>query len=202
MSEAAVLTAGLYVIGYLVAQAWRQRQPGRVVVLCPQREGGVPAELLERPTPRPAVERLEPFLPAEFTVAYRSDVPGISLATVTDEASLEATLGPWIRDPIFVPGRDHWRTVLAQRDWTPGLLFDLALEVLHRVRPRSLLVDLRPPPRERARELGISTSESDLDLGMYAYEIRCRLRRYSRYRDTSFDLLFCDSEGRASRLSG
>ncbi len=202
MKEAAAVAAALYVIGNLLARAWRRRKPGRVVVLCPLGEGGVPPELLERLTPRAPVAVLEPFLPAEFTVAYLTDAPGISLATVTDESSLEATIGSLIRHPIFVPGRDHWQTVLAQRNWTPGLLFDLALEVLHRVRPRSLLVDLRPPPRETARELGISTSETDLDLGMYGYEIRCRLRRYSRYRDTSFDLLFCDREGRASRLSG
>jgi hypothetical protein len=48
----------------------------------------------------------------------------------------------------------------------------------------------------------ISTAETDLDLGMYAYEIRCRLRRYSRYRDAPFDLLFCDGEGRGWRLAG
>ncbi len=50
--------------------------------------------------------------------------------------------------------------------------------------------------------LSISTAETDLDPGMYAYEIRCRLRRYSRYRDAPFDLLFCDGEGRGWRLAG
>ena len=153
-------------------------------------------------TPGAPVDGLEAFLPAEFTVAYLTDAPGISLATVTDESSLEATLGRWIRHPVFVPARDYWRTVLAEKSWTPGLLFDLALEVLHKLRPHSLLVDLRPPPREKARELRISTSETDLDLGMYGYEIRCRLRRYSRYRDTSFDLLFCDRQRWAVRLGG
>lgn len=201
MTQAAALAAALYVAGYVLAQAWRRRQPGHVVVLCPLR-GEAPPEVVERlgsPTP---IGDLEPFLRAEFTVAYLTDRPGISLATVKDESSLDEAIGPFIRRPIFVPGRDRWEALLSRRSWTSVLLFGLALEVLHRIRPRSLLVDLRPPPRDRALELGISTSETDLDLGMYAYEIRCRLRRYSRYRDTRFDLLFCDGEGGALRLSG
>lgn len=200
--RAAALMAAIYVVGYLLAQAWRRRKPGRVTVLCPLRGEEVPPEIVERlgaPTP---VGDLEPLLRAEFTVAYLTDAPGIALAAITDESSLEETIGPLLRPPIFVPGRSRWQALLTHRSWGATLLFGLALEALHRVRPRSLLVDLRPPPRERARELGISTPETDLDLGMYAYEIRCRLRRYSRYRDAACDLIFCGGEGRSWRVTG
>jgi hypothetical protein len=198
--EEVALAAALYVVAYVLAQARRRRRPGRVVVLAPLRAAAVPQEIVERlGAPSPESD-LAPFLRAEFTVAFQSDAPGISLGAITDESSLEKAIGPFLRRPIFVPGRDHWQALLARRSFTPGLLFDLALEVLHRIRPRSLLVDLRPP--ERAREPGISTAETDLDLGMYGYEIRCRLRRYSRYRETPFDLLFCDREGKALRVSG
>lgn len=202
MRSAAALAASLYVVSYLLAQAWRRRAPGRVVVICPLRDAGVPPEIVERLGPPAPAGDLEPFLLAEFTIAFLTDAPGISLATITDESSLEEKIGPYIRGANFAPSRDRWRAFLARKSWTAALLFDLALEVLHRVRPRSLLVDLRPPPRDRARELGISTPETDLDLGIYAYEIRCRLRRYSRYRDTPFDLLFCDGEGRGWRVTG
>ena len=202
MREAAALAAALYVVAYLLASARRRRKPGRVVVLAPLRAEAVPQEIVERLGAPSPVGDLEPFLRAEFTLAFQTDAPGISLAAIADESSLEETIGPLLRDPIFVPARDYWQALLARGRWTPDLLFGLALEVLHRVRPRSLLVDLRPPPRERARELRISTPETDLDLGMYAYEIRCRLRRYSRYRDTPFDLLFFDREGSVSRVAG
>ena len=114
MREAAALTAALYVMGYLLIRAWRRRRPGRVVVLCPLGEGGVPPEIVERLTPPTPVAELEPFLPAEFTVAYLTDAPGISLATMKDESSLEATIGSLVRHTIFVPRRDHWQTVLDQ----------------------------------------------------------------------------------------
>jgi len=201
MREAA-LAAAFYVAAYLSAQAWRRRRPGRVTVVCPLRGAEVPPEIVERLRAPVPVEDLAPLLRAELTLAYFTDAPGIALAAITDEASLERAIGRFLRPLIFVPGRPRWRDLVAARRWSANLLFGLALEVLHRRRPRTLLVDFRPPPRERARELGISTPESDLDLGMYAYEIRCRLRRYSRYRDAAFDLVFCGEEGRAWRVAG
>jgi hypothetical protein len=199
--EAAVLAA-IYVVAYLSVQAWRRRSPGRVTVLCPLRGAEVPAEIVERLGAPSAVHELAPLLRAEFTLAYVTEAPGIALASITDESSLESGIGRFLHPAIFVPGRSRWLALLAARRWSANLLFGLALEVLHRLRPRTLLVDFRPPPRERARELGISTPESDLDLGMYAYEIRCRLRRYSRYREAAFDLVFCGEGGMAWRVGG
>ena len=197
------LAAAFYVAAYLLAQAWRRRTPGRVVVICPLRETGVvPPEIVERlGTPAPAGDP-DSVGRVEFTIAFLTEAPGISLAAVTDESSLEERIGPYVRGGAFTPALDWWRGLLGRGKWSAALIFDLALEVLHRVEPRSLLVDLRPPPSDRARALGISTPETDLDLAMYAYEIRCRLRRYSRYRDTPCDLLFCDEAGRAWRVAG
>jgi hypothetical protein len=194
--EAVGLAAAVYVVGFLLAQRWRRRDPGRVVVLCPLREAELPTEIAERLGAPRSVGDLGPFLPADLTIGYLTDAPGISLASITDEPSLRAAIGPYARDPLFAPGPDRWRALLARPRWTAGLLFALALEVLHRSSPpRTLLVDFRPPPKERARALAISAPESDLDLGMYAYEIRCRLRRYSRYCGTPCFLLFWRGEG-------
>jgi hypothetical protein len=197
------LAAALYVAAYLLAAAWRRRAAGRVVVICPLRDPGtLPQEIVERLGPLVPADERETAPRAEFTIAFRSDAPGIALAAVTDASSLEARVGPHIRDGIFTPAPDWWHGLPGRGRWSAGLLFDLALEVLHRSRPRSLLVDLRSPPREEARALGITAHETDADLAMYAYEIRCRLRRYSGYRDTPCDLLFRGEAGASWRLSG
>jgi hypothetical protein len=196
-----VLLAAVYVVAYVALDAWRRRAPGRVAVICPLREAAVPEELLERLGRALPLDDVTPFERVEFTVAFRSEAPGIALAAVADAASLEAVLGPYLRGGAFTPAYDWWLGLLGQGRWSAGLLFDLALEVLHRDEPRSLLVDLRPPPHDEARRLGIRTPETDVDLAMYAYEIRCRVRRYSRYRDTPCDLVF-DTGATAWRLSG
>ncbi len=194
--------AALYVAAFLLAQAWRRRTPGGVVVLCPLRGAEVPPEIVERLGTPVTVSDLEAVQRAEFTIAFLTDAPGISVAAVTGASALEEKVGPGIRRGNFVPGKGGWGDALGRRKVTAALLFDLALEVLHHVRPRSLLVDLRPPPREKAALLGVSVPETDLDLAMYAYEIRCRVRRYSRYRDTPCNLVFCPPEGSAWRLTG
>lgn len=201
MREATALVALLYVLAYLLVQAWRRRLPAQVIVLCPLRSGTVPQEILERFPPPTRVAEWYPLARAEFTIGYLTDAPGISLASVTDEASLDKKLGSHVRHPIFGPTRDHCLACLRDRRWSAVMLYELALEVLHVVRPRSVLVDFRSPPTDLARAHRISTTETDVDLGMYAYELLCRLRRYSRYRDAMFLLLFCDREG-AWRFGG
>ena len=106
-----------------------------------------------------------------------------------------------LRDGVFAPEREHCVACLRDQRWNAVILCHLALDVLHRVRPRSLLVDFRPPPKDLAQARRISTAESDVDIGMHAYEIFCRLRRYSRYRDAAFQLLFGDA-GRAWLFTG
>lgn len=195
MRETAVLMAVLYVLVYLLAQAWGRRSPARVVVICPLRGGAVPQEILERLDAPTRVSDLDHFACAEFTIGYLSEAPGISLASVNDEASLDEKIGPYLYHAIFAPNRDWWLACFRDQKWNAAMLYGLALEVLHHVWPRSLLVDFRTPPVDLARVRRISTTETDLDLGMYAYEILCRLRRYSRYHDATFQLLFCDGEG-------
>jgi len=63
-----------------------------------------------------------------------------------------------------------------------------------RSQPRSLLLDFRPPPKDQAQARRISTTETDVDIGMHAYELFCRMRRYSRYRDATFLLMFSGEE--------
>ena len=195
MREAVALLAVLYVLAYLLARAWGRRSPPRVVVICPLRSATVPQEILERLGAPTRVAVPASFADAEFTIAYLTDAPGISVASVTDERSLDERMGPYLRRPIFAPRREDYLACLRGQKWNAAMLHGLAMEVLHRVRPRSLLVDFRPPPADVARARGISATETDLDLGMYAYEIFCRLRRYSRYRGTRFLLFFCDGEG-------
>jgi hypothetical protein len=197
------LAAAAYVAAFAVAEAWRRRRPGRVLVVCPLREAdAVPEEIVERlGTPAPAAA-LGALPRADFTIAYLTDPPGIALARAKDAASLDAMVGPYVRGGAFAPAAHWWHEQLGRGRWTAGLLFDLALEVLHRKAPRSLTVDFRPPARDAARALGVPARETDVDLAMYAYELRCRLRRYSRYRDTPCDILFCREGGAAWRLSG
>jgi hypothetical protein len=199
---ALVAAAALYVAAYAAAEAWHRRDRGRVLILCPLRDAGcVPSEIVERLGPPAPAGAVDTTGPVEFTIAFSGDAPGISLTAVTGASSLDARVGPYIRG-IFTPARDHWLGLLERpRRWTAGLLYDLALEVLHTEKPRSLIVDLRPPPPDRARELGVSPAETDLDIAMYAYEIRCRIRRYSRYRDTPCELLFCGADA-TWRLTG
>jgi hypothetical protein len=194
MTKAAGLVALLYVLGYLLAQAWSRRSPARVVVICPLQSVTIPEEILERFGPPAAVEDLARFTSAEFTIGYLTEAPGIAVASVTDEASLDEKLGPYVRGAVFGPERAHCVACLRDERWNAVILCHLALEVLHRVRPRSLLVDFRPPPRELAQARRISTTEPDVDIGMHAYEIRCRLRRYARYRDATFVFIFADGK--------
>lgn len=203
MSSVLTLAGVAYVAAYVLVEAWRLRVPGRVVVICPLREAQlVPPELVERlGTPAPAEDRYSPPR-ADFTIAYLTGAPGIALARASDTSSLDAMIGPLARGGVFMPSVEWWHEQVGKGRWTAGLLFDLALEVLHRVRPRSLVVDLTPPPPDEARSLGIPARETDADLAMYAYEIRCRLRRYSRYRDTPCDLVFRCEGGPTWRLAG
>lgn len=194
MRETVAVVALLYVLGYLLWQIWCRRSPARVVVICALRSASVPEEIIERfgtPTVAKDPERL---VHAEFTIGYLTDAPGISVATISDEASLDERLGPYLRSGIFAGEREQWLPYLREEKWNAGTLYGLALEVLHLVRPRSLLVDFRPPPADVARSRRISTGETDLDLGIYAYELVCRLRRYSRYRDATYLLLFWGAE--------
>jgi hypothetical protein len=197
------LAAAAYVAAYAAAEAWRRRTPGRVLLICPLREAqAVPQEIVELlGAPLPA-RGLEALPRADVTIAFLTDAPGIALARATDESSLDAMIGPYVRGGAFTPALDWWREQVGRGRWTAGLLFDLALEVLHRQAPRSLVVDFRPPPPDETRALGVPARETDLDLAIYAYELRCRLRRYSRYRDTPCELVFCGVEGVAWRLSG
>ena len=194
MREALVLAAIIYVLAYILVHAWSRRSPARVVVTCPLRSAAVPEEILERFGPPAAIEDQARFTSAEFTIGYLTEAPGIAVASVTDEASLDEKLGPYVRSAVFGPEREQCVACLRDERWNAVILCHLALEVLHRVRPRSLLVDFRPPPRELAQARRISTTEPDVDVGMHAYEIRCRLRRYSRYRDATFVLIFTDGE--------
>lgn len=193
MRGAVALGAALYMLAYLLAQARARRRPPRVVVMCPLRSGAVPQEILDRFGTPTRIDAPQGVTEAEFAIGYLTDAPGISLGSVTDEASLDEKLGSYLRRGVFVE-RDHCLACLRDGKWSADMLYALALEVLHVVRPRSLLVDFRPPPKDLARARRISAMETDLDLGMYAYELLCRLRRYSRYRDATFLLLFCDGE--------
>lgn len=120
---------------------------------------------------------------------------------MSDEAALDERLGPYVRDGVFAPERQHCVACLRDQKWNAVMLCHLALDVLHRVRPRSLLVDFRPPPKDLAEARRISTTESDVDIGMQAYEICCRLRQYSRYRDATF-LLICSDGAQAWSFTG
>lgn len=195
MREALALAALIYAVTYLLAETWARRRPARIVVMCPLRSETVPQEILERLGRPTRVAQLDGFSRAEFTIGYLTDAPGIAVATITDEASLDERLGPYLRRVTFAPDRDQCLACLRDRRWNADILYALALEVLHVRQPRSLLVDFRPPAADLAQARRISTRETDLDLGMYAYELLSRLRRYSRYRDATFLLLFCDTEG-------
>jgi hypothetical protein len=194
MREAVALAAIAYVLAYLLAQAWSRRSPARVVVICPLRSATAPEEILERFGAPMAVDDPDRFTQAEFTIGYLTDAPGIAVASVTDEASLDEKLGPYLHNPAFGPEREHCVTYLHDQRWNAVILCHLAMEVLHRVRPRSLLVDFRPPPKDVAHVRRISTTESDVDIGMHAYELFCRLRRYSCYGDATFLLMFSGEE--------
>jgi hypothetical protein len=200
--EAAALVAGAYIVCFLLARAWAGRRRGHLTVVCPLRSGAAPVDIVDRlgePVPAGGLDR---FLPADFTIAYATDAPGISLATIEDETALDRKLGPYVSPPIFAPSRERLLACVGGEKWTPGVLYALVLEVLHRDRPRSLLVDLRPPSKDTALGRRVSTSESDADLALYAYELRCRLRRYSRYRDAEFRLLLEGEKGATWLLTG
>lgn len=202
MREAAALVAAVYVVGFLVARAWARRSRPRLTVICPLRSGAAPADIVDRlgePTPAGGLDR---FLPADFTIAYVTEAPGISLASIEDETALDARLGPYLSPPIFAPQRERLLACVRGEKWAPGALYALALEVLHRERPRSLLVDFRPPSKDTALGRRVSASESDADLALYAYELRCRLRRYSRYREAEFRLLLEGERGATWLLTG
>ena len=207
MRESVALAALLYVLAYLLAHLWGRRSPAQITVICPLRSGSLPEEILERLDPPAKVGDRECFARADFTIGYLTDAPGIAVALLTDEASLDEALGPYMRQPIFIPDRAQCLRYLSDGKWDAGMLFGLALELLHRGQPRSLLIDFRPPPKDVARARRISTGETDLDLGMYAYELLRRLGRYSRYSDATFRLVFWDADaawvfaGRASSLS-
>ncbi len=181
MKEATALLAALYVVGYLLAQTQRRRAHGRLVVLCPLRSAAVPEEIVERLGSPAPITDVGPFLDAELMISHAFDPA--------------ALVSPG-RRPIFAP--EPSLRPLAK--WTAATLYDLALEALHVRRPRSLLVDFRPPS-DPAAGRPYSLPESDVDLGMFGYELRCRLRRYSRYADASFTLLFCGKEA-AWRITG
>lgn len=183
MREATALVAALYVITYLLAQARRRRSRGRLVVVCPLRSEAVPEEIVERlGAPIPAGE-IDRFPHAELTVSYLTKLPLPSMGG----------------RPIFSPERSP--SSAREATWNAAVLYDLALEALHVLRPRSLLVDFRPPPKDLTPGRRISTAEADVDVAMYAWELLCRLRRYSRYRGATFTLLFCDREGAAWMLA-
>ena len=175
MKEAAALLAALYVVGYLLVQARQRRGRARLVVICPLRSAAVPVEIRERlGLPAPAGDPAR-YLEAELTISHAFDA---------------ASLQSHARRPLFAPEP----CFQPEAKWTAATLYDLALEALHVRRPRSLLVDFRPPPDDVVRGRSFAAVESDVDIGMFAYELLCRLRRYSRYRDASFALLFCGKD--------
>jgi hypothetical protein len=192
MRETVALVAVLYVLVYLLARARSRRAVPSIVVLCPLRSETAPEEILDRFGAPTRIGEPDRLAGGALTVGFATAGPGISLVSITDEASLDATLGRYLRRPVFGPTRDDCLPCLRDRKWNGAMLYSLALEVLHRERPRSLVVDVRPPAHDAPR---ISVTESDVDLGMYGYEILCRLRRYSRYREATFWLLFCDAGG-------
>ena len=72
----------------------------------------------------------------------------------------------------------------------------LAIAAVEENAASALAPDRFPPPAaELAGAHRVAGTEVDLDVGMYASEIFCRLQRYSRYRGVRFRLLFCDREG-------
>jgi hypothetical protein len=174
MTEALALAAGLYTMVYVLIRP----RPRRVTVLCPLRSLPPPADvadrLIEFPSPAP------PFS-GDVTLGY------------VDPGALKA----FLERPVFAAGRRTTKRAIEARTWTPSLLTGLALEVLHRDSPRSLVVDFRPPPAEDWR---VSTGEKDVDLAMYGYEILCRARRDSRYGTAGLRLVLCAPE--ATRTFG
>ena len=193
MRAALAVAALAYVVAYVLAQ--RRRAAARVTVLCPLRAGVVPDDIGARLGVPRRIASIEDYTHAAFTIGYLTEAPGIAVAAVVDEASFDTILGPLMREPIFRGGRVDWRPYLSSMKWDVGALHELTLMVLHIARPRSLLVDLRTPPEDVARANRITTAAADVDHGMCAYEILCRLARYTDYRDARFALLFCHAHG-------
>jgi hypothetical protein len=195
MSSALGVLSALYVVAYLVVRERARRRPARVAVICPLRSGPVPDEISERLGAATGVADVEPFTTAEVTIAYATAARGLSLAPVVDEASLDETLGPLLRRAAFAPSREQLLFALREQKWNASILYGFALEVIHRQRPPSLVVDLRPPRPDDPRGFAVAAVETDVDLGMYAYELLCRLERYSDYRDAIVSILFCGEGG-------
>jgi hypothetical protein len=191
------LLAGAYVIGYWLWDRRSRRTHRRLVALCDLRGGALPDEIVERLGASVRVERIESYLEADFQVSYFGEAPGVALALIRDEADLEKRLGRVVGWGTFVSGPRNWCGFLANpsRWWNGEALHRVALQALHNLKPRSLAVDFRLPARDVARAHRITSTEKDVDVGMYAYELRCRMRRYSLYQEAEFCLLFCDGEG-------
>lgn len=197
MKGAIALVAGVYVIGYGLWQKRLRKDCRRVVAICNLRGEVLPEEIIERLGPPVRIEQIEPFTKADFQVSYFSEAPGVAVASIRNEVDLEMRLGRVVGWGPFVSGPRNWCGFLANplRWWNGEALQRVALQALHNVKPRSLAVDFRIPARDIARAHRITSTEKDVDVGMYAYELRCRMRRYSAYRDAEFCLLFCDGGG-------
>jgi hypothetical protein len=128
-------------------------------------------------------------------VGYGPGRPGVALGEVTDEARLDRILGRYMEVGGHLWSRSEWKRQVEERKWNAVALFFLALNVVHRDRPRSLVVDFRAPPGDDAAARRVSTSDRDVDCAMLAYEILCRAERYSEYRGAAMDLVFTGREG-------
>lgn len=191
MMEIAALLAGIYILAYLLFR----RRPARIVIICPLHLEEVPEELVSRlGTSLKCVEDVEDLVEGDFRIGYLHDGPGIAIAEIATESMLEDRLGPYLESKGSLLGRRAWLRYLSRKKWRGFAIFALTLNILHTKLPRSLTVDFRRPTQEHARRYRISRADKDIDLGMYAYEILSRLRRYSRYRGASCRIIFQGSD--------
>lgn len=167
------LAAIVYVAAYVVFR----RRPARIVVICP----------VKRRVPRDVEARLGPAEPIRDPLP-RASLSFRTLLDIEDERTLDARLGFFLRRPVTLLDRQWWVRYLRDRKWTPYALFLLALEVLHRFRPRDLVVDLRPPVHPR-----VARSYRNVDCGMFAVELAARVGRYSEYRDAEVSVVFANA---------
>lgn len=168
--------AGLLAVGYIVVYVLARRARRRVVVLCPLKGEAVPREIVER---LGEPEAAEPFAGAEFSIGLDPAGPGIAASQVGAD-SFDERVGRLFPVLRFSWGRERWRDELRRGGWKPVMFYLLAVETLHHLRPRTLAVDFR----------GLRGGK-DVDFAMLAYEILCRMRRASEYRDATFVLYFC-----------
>jgi hypothetical protein len=188
------IVAAVYAVGYLLAKERARRRPACVTVIAALR-APIPEEAAEWLVPAVRVAEPEPVVPPTFTVAYETAASGISLAPVVDETTLEAALGAWLDRAVFAPSRPQLALALSERRWSASLLLGLALEAIHRARPRSVVVDFRVPADGCSSGFAVAAGEADVDVAVNALEIVRRALRYSDYRDATVSILFCEPAG-------